>query len=58
LAALDSLARGVPRIVLVATGGEPPAGIPGGFEVVPWLGQDGLGSAAIPPTAVRVGAPA
>ncbi|HEX3299071.1 MAG TPA: DUF58 domain-containing protein [Actinomycetota bacterium] len=55
-ASLDALARVVPRVVLVTTGGEPRADVAGGFEVAPWLGEDGFGS-SFAATAARVGAP-
>jgi len=61
-AALDALARVVPRVVLVTTGeGGRVGAASGAITEVPWLGQDGFG-AATPPAApfwvadLRVGA--
>jgi uncharacterized protein (DUF58 family) len=42
--ALASLGRVVPRVVLVTIAGEDPLEHDPGFEVVPWLGADGLGA--------------
>jgi hypothetical protein len=61
-AALDALARVVPRVVLVTTGeGGRVGAASGAITEVPWLGEDGFG-AATPPAApfwvadLRVGA--
>src|SRR6478672_5907539 len=48
-AALDALARVVPRVVLVTTGeGGRVGAASGAITEVPWLGQDGFGAAAPP----------
>jgi hypothetical protein len=44
-ASLAALGRVVPRIVLVTIGRVEPFAADPGFEVVPWLGADGLGAA-------------
>jgi uncharacterized protein (DUF58 family) len=53
LAALETLARVVPRVVLVTTGegGHDPL-VAGGIQVLPWLGEDGF-SATTPSGAAR-----
>ncbi len=43
-ASLAALGRVVPRIVLVTIGDDGPLEEDPGFEVVPWLGADGLGA--------------
>ena len=53
IATLDALSRVVPKVVLVTTGDGSVAAT--GFEVVPWLGDDGFGPAFAAP-AERVGA--
>jgi uncharacterized protein (DUF58 family) len=59
LVALAALARVVPRIVVVTTGEEMPAGDgPDGIEIVPWLGEEGFGAAISLRHARRIGAPA
>jgi uncharacterized protein (DUF58 family) len=46
LAALDALARLVPRVVLVTTGEDDrDRTVAGGIQVLPWLGEDGFGGA-------------
>ena len=53
IATLDALSRVVPKVVLVTTGDGSVAAT--GFEVVPWLGDDGFGPAFAAPVE-RVGA--
>jgi uncharacterized protein (DUF58 family) len=54
-AALDALARVVPRVVLVTTGeGSRVGTASGAITEVPWLGQDGFGAAAPPAAPPRV----
>ena len=57
-AALDALARVVPRVVLVTTGeGGRVGAASGAITEVPWLGQDGFGAAAPPAAPLRVADP-
>jgi len=57
-AALDALARVVPRVVLVTTGeGGRVGAASGAITEVPWLGEDGFGAATPPATPFRVAAP-
>jgi uncharacterized protein (DUF58 family) len=54
-AALDALARVVPRVVLVTTGeGSRVGTASGAITEVPWLGEDGFGAAAPPAAPPRV----
>jgi hypothetical protein len=53
---LGGLSRSVSRIVLVTVAGDAPRRLPGGIDVVPWLGVEGFGAAVRAATPETAGA--